>query len=285
MSDETPGALTPESPRVPDVAEQVVAMVRTSEPVSRSVLAGLRSTGFSALTLWGISALAPGLYPPEQIAVLSTGIGLMELARRRSGETFPSSVFRVGGAAMVGAGVMVTAVSLARDERESLALGAILLLGGAAAIVVGLRKYRALAAQAARLAVPVEASQRIPRSELAQRLERQRAEAMGKGKRALWAFFGSIGVFAAALFVPDLLGVAEAIPDAVYGGLLAAFWVSIGGFIWKGHRDARKLAERFGTLCPECRKPLADGFGNKRLLQMLDEAGLCPHCGVKITED
>lgn len=278
--------MSEEAPRSLDVAEQVVAMLRTPEPMSRSLLAGAKTAGIGALTFWTLSALVgPELYSPMQIIFFSATMAGLEIARRRSGEAMPSSVLRVGGAAMVAAGGLVTAAAILKGDAEPMPFGVALVVAGAAALVFGLRKGRTQAARAAQLAQPVLAERRIARKELARRLERQKAAATAKGKGALWAFGGTLASFAALIFGPELLGVDLGLPDAAYGVMLVGFWAAVGGFIWKSNRDTRAIAEAFDTLCPSCSKPLIGSSGNLRLMQMLDEVGLCPNCGVKVTED
>ena len=100
----------------------------------------------------------------------------------------------------------------------------------------------------------------------------------------LWKPRPFLATLLAAMILPEVLGVADRIPDAVYGAGLLAFFGGVIGTIWLGHHSVRRDAERFGTLCPQCSQPLRGGTFSTRRLKLLELVGECPHCNTQVTE-
>ena len=63
-------------------------------------------------------------------------------------------------------------------------------------------------------------------------------------------------------------------------------WGAFGLFARATGRRERVVAEAHGVVCPACDKSYFAAFANTRLQKNLEDAGVCPSCGVRIvTED
>lgn len=258
-----------------------LGVLAAPEPLLTSVLHGAKAGGFFALFMWAFDSTG-GI---GRFAFHAAWMGGLEVLRRRTGDQFSPAAFRVMGVAVAATGAGIAALSVQRDTAEVLPVGVVAVVAGTALLIAGIRKQRREDALRAAPTPVLAPDRRIPRRELDARLERQAEALAPRNRRLIWGFGAALGTLLLATTLPDLLGVGEMIPDAVYGAGIVAFFGGLIGTLWHLRRTARADAAVFKTQCPQCSRPLQDGFVGARKLKLLELAGLCPHCGTQIIEE
>lgn len=266
----------------------ITALVREPEPWPRTLWAAAKSgllagSAFAAMmTLMGEPRVIwrGGLF-------LGAFTAVSEIARRRSrtGEMFPSGLLLVWGAGVAAVGALVGATTVAKGEPTGALMGAFFAGVGTVGVLLGFRKRRAERVRERNLARDAAPATLIPRAEFLRRIEEQQRALTGENRRLVLGALASAGVLGAAVLAQPFLPLESSIADRVGMVLFFGFWASVGGVTLWARRVMRRLAERFGTTCPDCRQPVIGGTGSLRLTKVFEDTGICPQCGVRILGD
>lgn len=255
------------------------------EPWGRTLWGVTKSTVVFGAVFWtGMSLMG------EPVSLLQTGITALfvsaaQILTRRTGGSMPAAPSLVLGAVTLVVSVGAGVVAFVRGDRDPLMLTAVGGFLGAVLLWFGFRSRRHEKQLADSVMTDRVAPLLIPRAELAQRVSRFRTEQAPATRRVLRWIIGGGATFMALFALPSLLAPAYEPPEWVGALTFFGMWgVALYG-LYRVTRRGRIDAERHGLLCPGCRSPLLGGFGSLRLMKVIEDAGLCPQCGVRITTE
>ncbi len=274
----------PSAPAARAAADQgdLASVIHTREPWPVTLWVGLKQSALATLGYWGMmSIIAPGEMRPASLLLFGAMMGGMAIATRRSGRVMPPSVLRIGGITVGLIGVSVVAIGVVEREPTAITMGLVFGVLGALGLVMSYRVGRNAHGTVVATAKGATDFVRLPRAELARRVALMR-EAQARDLRTMRrAMLPVLLGFGALVFV----GQSAVVPDWIWGVVFVAFWAAVLGLNWWASRRSNATNARLGLLCPSCGKPMFSASGSQRLMKLIDEVGLCPQCGERITEE